>query len=190
MTSADERQPTSRSRKKAETRAAIVAAAIELFVERGVVATMVEEVARAAGVSKATLFFHFGSRTGLLTAVGEELFYRGAHGTYAEEPGLEPYLRGYIAAQRQPTARVLWELGDVAVAQRNPGPEVAYAYLLTAIETGLGADGVAAGHRAALARVIAPAALLIARRTAYGNAGDDDFRRFLDDIGMMLGPWR
>jgi AcrR family transcriptional regulator len=52
-----------------QTRAAILAAARERFLERGYSATTVEEIAAAAGVSKPTVFTAVGSKAQLLKAV-------------------------------------------------------------------------------------------------------------------------
>ncbi|MBT0995514.1 TetR/AcrR family transcriptional regulator [Cellulomonas sp. DKR-3] len=52
-------------------RAAITEAALELFVERGFRAVTVDDVARAAGASKATIARFYGGRQGLLTAALE-----------------------------------------------------------------------------------------------------------------------
>ena len=52
-----------------QTRAAILAAARERFLERGYQATTVEEIAAAAGVSKPTVFAAVGSKAQLLQAV-------------------------------------------------------------------------------------------------------------------------
>jgi AcrR family transcriptional regulator len=67
------------SRKKAEvdrrklkgeaSRERILEAALELFSERGYAATGVHEIARRAGIEKAALYWHFGSKEGLLAAV-------------------------------------------------------------------------------------------------------------------------
>ena len=54
---------------KAETRKRLLQAAVEVFGQGSVMATPVDAVAAAAGVSKATLFFHFGSRLDLLEEV-------------------------------------------------------------------------------------------------------------------------
>jgi AcrR family transcriptional regulator len=69
----------SESRKKAEvdrrklkgeaSRERILEAALELFSERGYAATGVHEIARRAGIEKAALYWHFGSKEGLLAAV-------------------------------------------------------------------------------------------------------------------------
>src|SRR5262252_1922799 len=54
------------------TRQAIVAAASELFLERGYVATSLADVAAAAGVARPTVFAAFGSKPALLQQVLDE----------------------------------------------------------------------------------------------------------------------
>jgi AcrR family transcriptional regulator len=54
------------------TRAAIVAAAGDLFMANGYAATSLAEVARAAGVARPTVFATFGSKTALLRQVLDE----------------------------------------------------------------------------------------------------------------------
>ena len=50
----------------------LLAAALDLFVEKGFASTRVEEVARRAGVSKGTLFLYFASKEDLFKAVVRE----------------------------------------------------------------------------------------------------------------------
>jgi TetR/AcrR family transcriptional regulator len=50
----------------------LLAAALDLFVEKGYAATRVEEVAQRAGVSKGTLFLYFATKEALFTAVVHE----------------------------------------------------------------------------------------------------------------------
>lgn len=50
----------------------LLAAALDLFVEKGFAATKAEEVARRAGVSKGTLFLYFASKEDLFKAVVRE----------------------------------------------------------------------------------------------------------------------
>jgi AcrR family transcriptional regulator len=57
-----------RQQQAAETRAAVLAAAVQLFGERGWAATGMREVARAAGVSVETVYAGFGSKGELLMA--------------------------------------------------------------------------------------------------------------------------
>ncbi len=60
------------SRRKGERPGELLAAALDLFVEKGFAATRVEEVARRAGVSKGTLFLYFASKEELFKAVVRE----------------------------------------------------------------------------------------------------------------------
>jgi len=59
-------KPTLRSRKQQFVRDAIFDAAIELFAAKGFDETTVEEVAKAAGVSRASFFRYFSSKDDLL----------------------------------------------------------------------------------------------------------------------------
>lgn len=58
-----------RERRKDARPGELLAAALELFVEKGFAATRAEEVARLAGVSKGTLFLYFSSKEELFKAV-------------------------------------------------------------------------------------------------------------------------
>ena len=61
--------PAKRARRKQARPGELLAAALDLFVEKGFAATRVEEVAQRAGVSKGTLFLYFSSKEELLKAV-------------------------------------------------------------------------------------------------------------------------
>ena len=61
-----------RSRRKEARPGELLAAALDLFVEKGFAATRVEEVAQRAGVSKGTLFLYFPSKEELFKAVVRE----------------------------------------------------------------------------------------------------------------------
>jgi len=61
-----------RERRKEARPGELLAAALELFVEKGYAATRSEEVARRAGVSKGTLFLYFASKEELFKAVVRE----------------------------------------------------------------------------------------------------------------------
>lgn len=61
-----------RERRKEARPGELLAAALELFVEKGFAATRVEEVAKRAGVSKGTLFLYFSSKEELFKAVVRE----------------------------------------------------------------------------------------------------------------------
>ena len=69
---ADASEPQRRSRRKNARPGELLAAALDLFVEKGYAATRVEEVAARAGVSKGTLFLYFASKEELFKAVVRE----------------------------------------------------------------------------------------------------------------------
>ena len=59
-----------RERKKAETRRALVDAASELFAERGVQATTMDDIAQTAGMSRTSVFNYFGHKEMILCEIG------------------------------------------------------------------------------------------------------------------------
>jgi TetR/AcrR family transcriptional regulator len=61
-----------RERRKQARPGELLAAALDLFVEKGFAATRAEEVAQRAGVSKGTLFLYFPSKEDLFKAVVRE----------------------------------------------------------------------------------------------------------------------
>jgi TetR/AcrR family transcriptional regulator len=61
-----------RARRKEARPGELLAAALELFVEKGFAATRAEEIAQRAGVSKGTLFLYFASKEELFKAVVRE----------------------------------------------------------------------------------------------------------------------
>jgi AcrR family transcriptional regulator len=64
--------PRRRGRPPAGGREAILAAALELLRERGIARVTSREVAVLAGVSEASVFYHYKDRAGLLKAVFED----------------------------------------------------------------------------------------------------------------------
>jgi len=64
--------PAKSTRRKQARPSELVAAALDLFVEKGYAATRAEEVATRAGVSKGTLFLYFASKEDLFKAVVRE----------------------------------------------------------------------------------------------------------------------
>ncbi|MBC7682375.1 MAG: TetR/AcrR family transcriptional regulator [Ferruginibacter sp.] len=70
QSSAAPAEPQARRTRRKEARPGeLLAAALDLFVEKGFAATRVEEVAQRAGVSKGTLFLYFPSKEELFKAV-------------------------------------------------------------------------------------------------------------------------
>ena len=73
--------PDGRGARRGETRSAIFAAALSLFAAQGVTATSVDDIAERAGTAKGSIFYNFGSKSGLVhelmlyhaTRIGEVL---------------------------------------------------------------------------------------------------------------------
>jgi len=61
-----------RAQKKRKTRQAIVTAAVKLFAERGYEQTSMEELAREAGIGKATIYGYFATKSEIFVAFLEE----------------------------------------------------------------------------------------------------------------------
>ena len=64
--------PAPRKRRKEARPAELLAAALELFVDKGFAATRLEAVANRAGVSKGTLYLYYESKEALFKAVIQE----------------------------------------------------------------------------------------------------------------------
>ncbi len=176
-----------RTRQKEETRQRLLAAARAAFDEGSVVTTPLDAVARGAGVSKATLFFHFATRADLLRATAGDLYGELALVVDAlhEHPTV-PYLRAYLLAQTDRRIVLLWKIGDVLAADADPLADVAYASLAVEVARRLGVDGVAADRVDDLAGVIAPAAFMVARRVAFGSAEEAEVDAFLAHVASLL----
>jgi AcrR family transcriptional regulator len=91
----------------------IVAAALEVFVERGFAATRLEEVARRAGVTKGTLYLYFDNKEALFKAVVRETLVPGiAQG--------EALAQSFTGSARELLARIVrdfWRLiGETRLA--------------------------------------------------------------------------
>ena len=81
----------------------ILEVASDRFAERGYRATSIEEIAAGAEISRSSLFWHFGSKDGLLRAVIEEsagLWLQGIHNAESDRRGLEA-IRAALAEIRR-----------------------------------------------------------------------------------------
>jgi AcrR family transcriptional regulator len=66
-------RPRRRRRRKSERPAEIVAAALELWAERGFAATRLEDVASRAGIAKGTIYLYFASKEALFASALRDL---------------------------------------------------------------------------------------------------------------------
>lgn len=88
-----------------EADAAILGAALELLLERGVEATSIEQVARLAGVTRATVYRRFPDKTRLLIATVEAAY--GNPPATPEIRDVEHLLTGWAHALADPRQRRL-----------------------------------------------------------------------------------
>lgn len=120
----------------------ILAAALELFAERGFSATRMEDVAARAGLSKAGVYLYFKDKTALLTALVNELAGANiavARGIVEAHQGpvspliatILAFLGGQVRHTRFP------ELIKIVIAESRAHPEVGKLYLDTVIHQGL-----------------------------------------------------
>ena len=79
---------TSRKREQSElSRERLIEAATRLFAERGYRDASVQAIGEAAGISRGSIFWHFGSKEGLLWAVVRRAFTRWEAETLVPEVG-------------------------------------------------------------------------------------------------------
>jgi AcrR family transcriptional regulator len=100
----------SRALKKAATRQALVDAAARLFAERGVEGTTMDDIARAAGTSRTSVFNYFGYKEMILCEIGARYV--------AEIAGTARASR----SRRSSARALLIDMVDTlaAIAQRDP----------------------------------------------------------------------
>lgn len=93
------------------TKAALIAAARELFGERGYAATPTEDVVAAAGVTKGALYHHFGGKQELFRVVHEQLLHEISDAVVAIFNQPDPWrdivdgCAAWIDAHRDPAVR-------------------------------------------------------------------------------------
>jgi TetR/AcrR family transcriptional regulator len=126
-------RPEKRERRKEARPGELLAAALDLFVEKGFAATRAEEVAQRAGVSKGTLFLYFPSKEELFKAVVREHIsgtIRDAFGELEAFPGTSAELVHYLMQQ-------WWErygntkasgISKLMMSEANNFPELAEFY--------------------------------------------------------------
>jgi AcrR family transcriptional regulator len=106
-----------------EADAAILAAALDLLLERGIEATSIEQVARRAGVTRATVYRRFPDKTQLLVATIEAAY--GNPPASPEIRDVEHVLTGWAHALADPRQRRLLRR---LYAATDDLPELAAAY--------------------------------------------------------------
>lgn len=133
--------PAPRQRRKEARPAELLAAALDVFVEKGFAATRMDEIARRAGVSKGTVFLYYESKQALFRAVVQEAVvpHLAAGEALAEAADSDP------AQLLRELLRRYWQvLGDVrlagipklVMAEAGNFPEVAAFYHENVVQRG------------------------------------------------------
>lgn len=138
-------EPGGRRRDAAATRAVILAAARELFAERGYERATVRDIATRAGVNQALLFRYFGSKDELFRATmtdrGRSMLEAGSVETLLSrllEQALEPSAAAAHGSWLQAALRSSGHEASASVIRRELGEE--YIRALSTLTDGTGAE--------------------------------------------------
>src|SRR5918994_5877398 len=157
-------EPSRRARQKAATRRRLLDTAVEVFVEHGPITASLDAIAGQAGVSKATVFFHFGNRTELMATLAGHLYEKAFPLTdrRPHRSDLPAFLRAYLRNQRLPEVKLIWQLGDLVAADHPEGLDAAYWHAVREIDERLVDAEIPAEVAHDRALVLAPALMLVA----------------------------
>lgn len=198
-------EPRRWARRKAARPQELVAAALDIFVERGYAATRLEDVARAAGVSKGTVYLYFANKEELFkTVVRENLVTALLRGT-----GLVDKYEGSTPALLRELLHGWWGLvgatqlaglTKLIMAESGNFPDIARFYqeevMTPANElfSRVLARGVARGELRGMADcpttmvICAPVVFLMLWQSAFGQVAQRDIEpgAFLDHLLDVL----
>lgn len=193
---AEERMPSRFERRRERSRAALIDAAIELFQEKGIRATRIEEICERADVAPRTFFNHFETREHLYQAIARRRAVQFAERLDAlcvDERPLARRLRELFAVvasylTARPAYREL--IGEMLHLRHDGGSEFQRSRLLGQAAVRFVRAGVKRGEIGRRHRPETLADLLLGALTvALGNwsAGDDyDLERGLDEAARAL----
>jgi AcrR family transcriptional regulator len=181
------RPPTKRAQQKAETRQRLLEAAREVFLESAPMTASLDEVATRAGVSRPTLFFHFGSRAELMVELLRHHLsgYRSRARRF--RPGeVQPFVEAYLRAQRSSTVRLVWRLVDLVYLEHAEEADIGYVDLVAELEERVASTaGVAQDEAHQRALVLADAMMYIAKRAAHDQASEAEIQQFVRAAGRV-----
>ena len=162
--------------RRTETQAAVVDAALELFLESDSTDPSLDAVAERAGVAKSTVLYHFGSRLGLLQAVSDWLTAEmGARLSPLEQyEDARTFARAFLRDGRSPRVRIFLMVGD----------HLQYARHDQRIGRGLESLIDTFGRFGITERVlvVAAATMTMTRQVTFGNVDDATIDRFVDEL--------
>jgi AcrR family transcriptional regulator len=193
MNVSDKRHRRTQAERSEATRAALVAAARELFAERGYAEVGTEEIVRRAGVTRGALYHHFDGKIDLFRAayeaVEEELTTRIAEGIGANPDPIELLREGaamFLDACVEPEVQRIALIDAPSVlgwqAWREIGERYGLGLIQAALQNAVDAGAIPEQPVRPLAHVLLgaldEAALLVARA--------DDADRARREVGETL----
>lgn len=133
---------TSRSRRPDDRPGEILAAALDLFAEKGFSATRMEDVAARAGLSKAGVYLYFKDKMALLEALVNQMAAANierAQATIEQHQGpVSPLIRTIIAFMAGRLTQTRFpELLKVVISESRAHPAIGRLYLDSVIARGL-----------------------------------------------------
>src|SRR3954453_17391009 len=175
------------------TRGALVAAARELFADRGYAGVGTEEIVRAAGLTRGALYYHFGGKHELFEAVYEEIEGEVTERIAADALGGSDPLEALRAGGRafldhclEPEVQRIVLLDAPAVLGWARGREIGARYGLGLIEAALQAAIDAGQIRPTPVRPLAHVLLGALDEAAMAVARADDPAPATDEMASVL----
>jgi AcrR family transcriptional regulator len=186
------RPPTKRAQQKAETRRRLLDAATEVFLETAPMTASLDEVATRAGVSRPTLFFHFGSRSELMVELLRYHLADFRSRAKAFHPGeIRPFVEAYLRSQRSPTVRLVWRLVDLVYLEHAEEGDIGYWDLVAELEERvMDVAGLTRDEAHPRAIVVANAMMHVARRAAHDQATEAEIEEFVDAVAFVAAAPR
>lgn len=162
-------------RRKDARPAEIIDAAIELFTEKGYAATRLDDIAKCAGIAKATLYLYFDNKEDIFRAAANHAFESNLDAIRAADSAPSTSLRERLPALL---------LGLTGVAVENHFPAI---FRMVISESHLFPDLARIWHDDVASRILDLITAIVAQAQAQGEVRDGDPRLFAFSItGPLL----
>ncbi len=170
-------QVATQTERRDATRQAILSSAMKQFTDDGT-STSMESIASAAGVTKGSIHYHFGSRIGLLRAVAEYTIGQLEQRiTRSAESGVEAWVRSVLVAQATPKGRMLFTIHDELAASGELADVDPFPYFTLRL---------AEFEIPSPPPVVAAALIQYGRQLAFGNTSAENIDDVMADFTKLL----
>lgn len=160
------------------TQRAILDAAVSAFTTEDLSVSM-ESIANDAGVTKGSIHYHFGSRSGLLRSVAEFTIAKLEHriAKTAQEGDVRTWVRAVLVEQATPTGRMLFAINDELAGSGELEDVDPFPYITLRL---------AEFEIPSPPPVIAAAIIQYGRQLAFGNTSASDIDDVMADLNKLL----